>query len=1150
MPETTDPVLALTSGSTWNDTARGAAPEVLTYAFQTVGLTSEEFTPDETVRASVREAFARWAAICGLSFVEVTDTGASGAAAIRILVADIPGGWAGLGGYPFFSSAPRMTLDTSLLTQSWLPGSGAFAVILHEIGHNLGLKHPFDGTWTLPASLDNKGNTIMSYTGIGSNPTNPAPYDILAVQSFYGTDASEQADGIDWTFDAATQRFSFTANNLANKIMASFAADRIQTFDGNDTVYGLRGNDLIEAGAGDDAANGDGGDDSIDAGAGDDRANGDGGNDYLYGGAGHDVLEGDGSGSSSSASLINEDWLYGDAGNDTLRGGQGNDVLFGGAGNDLLDGEGTAFFNFSSAHPFNDWLYGEDGDDSVWGGQGDDYLSGGEGNDVLEGDRTAVFYGGASFNDRLFGDNGNDSLIGGQGDDELTGGAGFDTLSGGFGTDTAVFAGPRSRYTVTFSSATQALTVVDSLLGGEWTDTVNSDVEQLRFSDGVRARSYFTTGLLAVSGGPVLAEGQSGSTAFTFTVTRTGNSSLSSSASWWVGGSGANPANAADFTGGVLPTGTVSFGFGQTTATVTVNVAGDANWEADEGFTLALYNGVNATIEQPFGNGIILNDEPVLSVAPLAADRAEGQSGSTAFTFTVTRTGSTASAVNASWSVTGDGANATDFVGNVLPSGSVSFAAGETSKTVTIQVVGDTALEADERFTLTLASPVGAFLGQASAVGVIRQDEPVLSIFATPAGRAEGQFGTTPFTFTIFRGGDASGTASVNWAATTGTASLADFAGGALPSGTVNFAAGETSRTLIVNIAADGTPEPAETFLVTIASPSGAFLGITSATGTIHNDDASAGHDVLAGEGGGDWFDGFAGDDLLDLDGLSTLGGNDTGLGGDGNDTVLGGGGQDVLIGGAGNDVLIGGADPDWVEGNGGSDWMELDALGASGLTSGNDTGLGGEGNDTIFAGAAQDVVLGGLGDDVIMAGPGRDWIEGGEGADWIEADDTWDIADPGGADTVLGGGGADLIRGGRSQDILLGEGGNDILEGGSGSDWLEGGEGDDWLEADSYWESSQGLGWDTLTGGGGNDTLVGGSGPDRFILNGWEMRSGERDMILDFNPWEGDRIVAPGSGVALVNRGDFTLLTTGWGYEMRIMGPDPAGARWGIDLW
>ena len=115
------------------------------------------------------------------------------------------------------------------------------------------------------------------------------------------------------------------------------------------------------------------------------------------------------------------------------------------------------------------------------------------------------------------------------------------------------------------------------------------------------------------------------------------------------------------------------------------------------------------------------------AISALAADKAEGNSGTTPFTFTVTRTGDTGAAHSVSWFLTGGGANpasASDFSGNVLPSGTVSFAAGETSKTITVNVAADTVMEVNEGFTVTLSNPSsGATLGTASAIGTIRNDD-------------------------------------------------------------------------------------------------------------------------------------------------------------------------------------------------------------------------------------------------------------------------------------------------------------------------------------------------------------------------------------------------------------------------------------------
>ncbi|MFM5960024.1 MAG: Calx-beta domain-containing protein, partial [Dolichospermum sp.] len=126
----------------------------------------------------------------------------------------------------------------------------------------------------------------------------------------------------------------------------------------------------------------------------------------------------------------------------------------------------------------------------------------------------------------------------------------------------------------------------------------------------------------------------------------------------------------------------------------------------------------------------IQNDDvavPTLAIAATNANQTEGNSGSKAFTFTVTRAVNTTGPNNVNWAVTGSGtsaANATDFVGGVLPSGTVIFAAGETSKVITVDVQGDTTVEPNEDFTVTLSNPTnGATITTATAIGTIQNDD-------------------------------------------------------------------------------------------------------------------------------------------------------------------------------------------------------------------------------------------------------------------------------------------------------------------------------------------------------------------------------------------------------------------------------------------
>src|SRR6185437_13337613 len=85
---------------------------------------------------------------------------------------------------------------------------------------------------------------------------------------------------------------------------------------------------------------------------------------------------------------------------------------------------------------------------------------------------------------------------------------------------------------------------------------------------------------------------------------------------WSVAGSGANPADANDFQGGVPPSGEVFFGGGESSKTIWVPIHGDTTAEADEGFTLSLSNPTGAAIATGSGTGVILNDDGSLVISP------------------------------------------------------------------------------------------------------------------------------------------------------------------------------------------------------------------------------------------------------------------------------------------------------------------------------------------------------------------------------------------------------------------------------------------------------------------------------------------------------------------------------------------------------
>ncbi len=127
------------------------------------------------------------------------------------------------------------------------------------------------------------------------------------------------------------------------------------------------------------------------------------------------------------------------------------------------------------------------------------------------------------------------------------------------------------------------------------------------------------------------------------------------------------------------------------------------------------------------GSGGSDNQDPPAQPAISIADSSvtEGDSGTSNLAFNVSLSQSSNQTVSASYSVTGGSAQAgTDFI---AASGTLDFNAGETSKTITVLVNGDTDVETNETLTLTLSAPVNATLANAVATGTILNDDGVVS---------------------------------------------------------------------------------------------------------------------------------------------------------------------------------------------------------------------------------------------------------------------------------------------------------------------------------------------------------------------------------------------------------------------------------------
>ena len=353
----------------------------------------------------------------------------------------------------------------------------------------------------------------------------------------------------------------------------------------------------------------------------------------------------------------------------------------------------------------------------------------------------------------------------------------------------------------------------------------------------------------------VLNEGNSGTTAFTFTITRSGALDDAETVDYAITGSGANPANGADF-GGSLPSGTLTLPAGQASVTLTINVSGDLAGEPDEGFTVTLSNpSSGVTITTATADGTIQADDIVFDVtAP--ATQLEGNPGDTTyFDFVVTRSGNLAGAQTLNWSVAGIGADGTSADDFASTSGTVSFAAGDTSQTISVPAAGDYRGEANENFRLTLTGPGGVVFTHNTADATITDDEASLRITATDASKAEGVSGSTDFIFTVTRSGNTTLAATVDWAVSGSTADAADFVGGVLPSGSLSFADGELSKTITVTVQGDVDVESNEAFTVNLSNAStGADIVVGTANGTIISDDVDwiiSALSIPSGEGDG-----------------------------------------------------------------------------------------------------------------------------------------------------------------------------------------------------------------------------------------------------------------------------------------------------------
>jgi hypothetical protein len=341
----------------------------------------------------------------------------------------------------------------------------------------------------------------------------------------------------------------------------------------------------------------------------------------------------------------------------------------------------------------------------------------------------------------------------------------------------------------------------------------------------------------------IQVEGNSGSSNFQFTITR---SNTSSAASVLVSTASGSAQSGTDFT--AISNQTVNFtAGGAATAVVNVSVVGDTVVEGNETFTVNLSNPSGASISDAQGVGTISNDDSAsVSIADVTV--VEGSSGTTNATFTVSLAGAVQGGFSVPVSSNNGSATAPSDYAAIAGGSTVNFTGSvNETRTVTVAVVGDTVVEPTENFQVLLGSPSVAGVSVSDGTGVCTiTDDDSASIAIDNVSLSEGNGpGQQTATFTVTLTGAVQNGFTVPVSSADGTATSsgpnADYqaiAGGT----TLSFtgAAGQT-RTVSVAINGDTIVEADETFSVLLGAPSNAAVSVTdgTGTGTINNNDTA-----------------------------------------------------------------------------------------------------------------------------------------------------------------------------------------------------------------------------------------------------------------------------------------------------------------------